>query len=117
MLSRSALATVLDRVLCGGALLVQLVVLYVPRGLDSDVPYADKVVHVAIFAAAVWTGRRIGLPTVVLALIFGMHAVVSELLQSALLAERSGTVSDVIANLVGVAVGLALPTRGGIIRA
>jgi hypothetical protein len=115
--SRSAVTTLFDRVLFGVALLVQQAVLYVPRGVDDGVPYADKVVHVVIFAAVVWTGRRIRLSAVVLTLIFGTHAVVSELLQSTLFAERSGTVSDVIANLVGVAVGLALPTRGGIIRA
>jgi hypothetical protein len=115
--SRSGRAALLNRVLFGGAIFVQVVVLYVPREVDGGVPYVDKAVHAAIFAAAVWTGRRINLPAAVLAVVFGAHAVVSELLQAALLPERSGTASDVIANLVGVAVGLALPIRGGIIRA
>lgn len=115
--SRSSHVALVDRLLFAGAVAIQFVVLYAPRGPDVGVPYVDKVVHVLIFAAVVWTGRRMGLPGVVLAVIFIAHAVVSELLQLMLLPERSGAVSDVFANLVGIAAGLAVPARGRIIRA
>jgi hypothetical protein len=110
---RSPGTRLVDRLLFAGAIVIQLIVLYVPRGPGVGVPYADKAVHVAVFAMVVWTGRRVGLPGVLLALIFVAHAVVSELVQVTLLPERSGEVSDVIADLVGVAVGLTVPARGG----
>lgn len=98
------------------AIAVQLVVLYAPRGTGGWIPYSDKVVHVAIFAAVVWAGRRVGVPGVLLAAIFLAHAVVSELVQAELLPGRSGSVTDVLADVVGVALGLALPVRRGIIE-
>ena len=98
------------------AIVVQLVVLYAPRGTGGGIPYLDKVVHVAIFAAVVWAGRRVGVPGLWLAAIFLAHAVVSEVVQAALLPGRSGSVTDVLADVVGVALGLALPVRRGIIE-
>jgi len=98
------------------AIAVQLVVLYAPRGTGGGIPYLDKVVHVAIFAAVVWAGRRAGIPGVVLAAIFLAHAVVSELVQAELLPGRSGSVTDVLADVAGVVLGLALPVRRGIIE-
>lgn len=90
------------------ALVVQLVVLYVPRVPDVGavaVPGGDKIVHAAVFAAVTFAGLRAGLsPAVVLA--FGaMHAVLSELLQHAVLPARSGDPLDVVADLAGVALG------------
>ncbi|MCM3660585.1 VanZ family protein [Georgenia satyanarayanai] len=96
------------------ALLVHLAALYVPRvpGDGPDLfPGADKVVHVGVFAlvvgAALWAGlpARWGVP---LAL---AHAVVSEVVQHVLLPARSGDPWDVLADVVGVALGWAVAAR------
>ena len=98
----------------GAALVVQLLVLYAPDpGTGGGaLPGLDKLVHVAVFAAAVWTGRAAGLPAVPLVAALAVHAGVSELVQGALLPGRDGDPLDVAADLVGVALGAVLPARG-----
>jgi uncharacterized membrane protein YjdF len=94
------------------ALAVQLVALYAPRAPSEGSAWGlDKVVHAALFAAVVWTGRRAGLPPLWLVLLCAIHAPVSELIQAHLLAHRDGTVGDALADLTGVAVGALLPIR------
>ncbi|HZI98301.1 MAG TPA: hypothetical protein VFD41_12330 [Actinomycetales bacterium] len=94
------------------ALVVQLVVLYWPRPVDAAaVPGLDKVVHVAIFAAAAMAGRRAGVPVRWLAAGLALHAVVSEVIQGTLLEGRSADPFDAVADLVGVAIGLAVARR------
>jgi hypothetical protein len=84
-----------------------LVVLYWPRQVsDGGIPYADKVVHVAIFAAVVVTGVFAGTPLAWLLGLLVADAISSELVQHWLLANRSGDLADIAADLVGVAVGL-----------
>lgn len=91
------------------AVVVQLVVLYLPSPPEGPgIPGLDKVVHVGVFAAPALAGVLGGLRPAVLGAALAAHAVVSELAQHALLAERSGDAWDVAADLVGVALGLAV---------
>ena len=74
-------------------------------------PGADKLVHAGLFAllaaTAVWRfGRR---PAVVVGLV--AYAVLSEVAQGLLLADRSGDPLDVVADLVGTAAGWLLGRR------
>jgi VanZ family protein len=100
--------------LFGIAVVVQLLALYVPRAPSEGGGHGvDKVVHAAIFAAVVWTGRRAGLPLLWLVVVSAIHGPLSELIQSHLLPHRDGSVNDALADLVGVAIGAVLPTRRG----
>jgi VanZ family protein len=104
------------RLLFVTAVLAQLAVLYWPSApeLGPLVPFADKIVHAVVFGVAVWTGRRAGIPVRALVVIFGVHAGLSEVLQDRLLDDRAGDRGDVIADLVGIALGSVLPrTRVG----
>lgn len=96
----------------GIALAVQLVALYLPRapseGGGHDV---DKLVHAAIFGAVVWTARRAGLPLGWVVLLCAVHAPLSEWVQSHFLPDRDGSVTDALADLVGVGLGSLVPVR------
>ena len=84
----------------------QLVVLYAPRAPSTGgVPGLDKVVHVLVFMAVVFIGLRAAAPRWLVALLSVVHAPVSELLQETLLANRSGDVGDLAADLVGCVLG------------
>lgn len=94
------------------AVVVQLAVLYWPRTPDvGGVPGLDLVVHLLVFGAVASTGRRAGVPVVPLLLALVAHAVLSEVVQGYLLAERSGDRRDVVADVVGAAAGLLLGRR------
>lgn len=104
------------RVLLGVAVVVQVLVLYLPDppsvgGGDGPLS-ADTLVHVAVFAAVAWTGRAAGVPAVLLVAALVGHAVVSEVVQHALLPGRTGDLTDVLADLAGVGLGLLVPVRG-----
>lgn len=91
------------------ALALQLVVLYLPSTpAGPGIPGFDKLVHAGIFllpaALGVLLGLRIGWLVVVLA----AHAVASELVQLTLLPERAGDVWDVVADLIGIALGVVV---------
>ena len=93
--------------------MVSVVLLFAPSGGggSSFPPGSDKVVHALIFAALAGTARwRFGAAATVLAAVAG-YAVVSELLQSALLSARSGDPYDVVADLVGALAGWLLARR------
>jgi VanZ family protein len=92
------------------ACVVNVAVLYSPQAGGSDIPYADKVVHVLLFAAVAFTGCRIGLPLRWLVAVLVLNAVTSELVQHFWLPERSGDVFDVVADVTGVALGAWLAT-------
>jgi len=86
-----------------------------PVGGGSGLPGADKVVHVGLFALLAATARlRFGGDRRVLVAL-GAYAVVSELVQAALLTTRSGDGWDVLADLIGVAAGWWL-TEGALRR-
>ena len=89
------------------ACLVHLVALYSPRspGPDTGIPYADKVVHVLLFAAVAYTGLRVGVPGRPLLGVLAVNAVLSEVLQYAVLSQRSGDAFDTVADLGGVVLG------------
>ena len=93
------------------AVLVSLAVLFAPA---SDVPSAppgvDKVVHGLIFLALALTGRWAGIRQSVLGAALISYAVVSELVQGLSPLERSMSVGDLLADVVGVVAGLALWT-------
>lgn len=85
---------------------VNLVVLYAPRTAPgSGIPYADKVVHLLVFAAVAYTGTKLRLPLGWLAGVLVLNAAVSELVQHYWLPQRSGDVFDAITDVVGVALG------------
>ena len=89
------------------ALAVQLVAIYVPRAPgEGGVPHLDKVVHATIFAVPVLAGLLAGLPRWPLVGLLGLHAAVSEELQSALLPHRDGSWQDASADLLGVVLGV-----------
>jgi VanZ family protein len=88
------------------AVLVSLYVLFAPSAGGAVLfPGADKLVHLALFALLAATTRwRFGGAAGLLAAVAG-YAVVSELVQALVLAERSGDVLDVLADLVGALAG------------
>jgi hypothetical protein len=89
------------------AVLANLLVLYWPRPVSQGgILYADKVVHIAIFAVVATTGVRARIPLAWLVGLLVAQAVGSELVQHWLLANRTGDPADVAADLVGVAVGV-----------
>ncbi len=102
------------RLVAVASFLVQLAVLYWPRPPDvgGGVPGLDLLVHVVVFAAVALAARRGGLPVLPVALALLAHAVLSEVVQDRLLAERTGSVVDVVADVVGTGVGLALAPVG-----
>lgn len=109
-------------VLAALAVAAQLWGLYRVTGSPSPpwFPYADKVQHLVGFALPVLLvllagelraaehGRRLGRAVVGAVVgLFTVHAVVSELVQGACYASRAGDPLDVLADVVGVALGLA----------
>ena len=86
--------------------MLSAVVLFGPSsGATPPFPGADKAVHLAVFALLAATARwRLGRSTALLAGLAG-YAAVSEVVQAVALAARSGDVLDVVADLVGVALG------------
>jgi len=91
------------------AVLVSFAVLFAPA---DEVPFAppgvDKVVHCALFAALALTGRWAGIGRRVLAVLLITYAAVSEVLQGMTALNRTASVADWLADVVGVLLGLAL---------
>jgi hypothetical protein len=97
-------------VAAGGALALQMLVLYAPSAPDvgdSALPL-DKVVHAAVFALATYALAAAGVSLGWVVGLMSAHAVVSELVQHRVLADRAGEPADVAADLVGVAIGVLL---------
>jgi hypothetical protein len=88
---------------------VSLAVLFAPA---SDVPSAppgvDKLVHATLFAALALTGRWAGIRPAALSVLLVGYAVASELIQGLTPLERSASVADGLADVVGICVGLAV---------
>lgn len=94
------------RLALGLAMVVQLVVLYSPRGVGGpQIAGLDKVVHILIFAAPVLAALMVGIGAAWVLAIFVVHGPVSELIQYFALPHRSGDVFDALADIAGVAIG------------
>lgn len=95
------------------AVMLQLAVLYWPRppSVPSGGLPLDKVAHLVVFALPVVALSAAGAPRRWVAAVMVGHAVASELAQQALLARRSGDPADVVADLIGVAVGALVAGR------
>ena len=86
---------------------LSLVVLFAPQGAgEPRFPHDYKVVHLALFAllaaSARWRADRTAVLLVVCA-----YAPLSEVVQAVALPYRSGDPNDVVADLLGVALGWA----------
>lgn len=91
------------------AIVLQLVVLYAPSTpAGPGLPGFDKFVHAGVFLLPAALGTLAGIRATWLAAALALHAIVSEVLQHLLLPARAGDVWDVAADLVGVAIGVAL---------
>lgn len=99
----------LRRVAFAGAVLLNLVVLLAPDpdAPGSGVPGLDKVVHAAVFALLTGTGLAAGLAARWFVPAVLAWAALSEVLQATLLPARSGDWRDLVADAVGVAIGVA----------
>ena len=87
-------------------------VLFTPRtGGDGLFDGSDKVVHLLLFALLAATTRwRFGSGLLGLGLV-AAYAVVSEVVQGALLSTRSGDAYDVVADLLGALLGWLVARR------
>ena len=95
--------------LLGLAVAVQVVVLYSPSSHGELLfPQADKVVHVLVFLVPAAVALLAGLRPAAVVALFAAQAVVSEVVQGTLLPARSGNAVDVVADLVGIALGVIL---------
>ncbi|MBK0332236.1 VanZ family protein [Brachybacterium sp. MASK1Z-5] len=102
------------RVLVAGVALLANIGFYLPSVPDTGPAgpvRIDTVYHVGVFALTVWAcgrllapARRFPIGWVVLAA--AAHAVLIEVLQGALLPHRSADPDDVLADLVGIAIGV-----------
>ncbi len=98
------------------AVLLQLWGLYRPSSPPSPpwFPYADKFEHAGGFALPVafilivaWLGGAFGVRYLLtVMMIFGAHAVVSEIIQHTFYAARTGDPFDVLADWCGIALGV-----------
>ncbi|GAB2547695.1 VanZ family protein [Brachybacterium huguangmaarense] len=89
---------------------------YLPRVPGAEpvgllVPMADKLVHVGVFALTVWAIGRVlaprrRFPIGWVALGALAHAVLVEAIQGALLPGRSASPGDVVADAIGIALGV-----------
>ena len=87
------------------AVLLSISVLFAP---PSDVPSAppgeDKLVHASLFGLLALTGRWAGVSRAVLAAVLVLYGAASEAIQG--LIGRDAAVGDLLADVVGVLVGL-----------
>lgn len=101
-----------DRMLFGAVVVTSLVVLFAPTAGGLPLfPYADKMVHLVLFAALAWSGRKAGLPVLPLAAGLMAYAVLSEVIQATVLPERGGEWTDVAADLIGITAGMLAGSR------
>ena len=91
------------------AVVVQLVVLYAPSAPSTGgAPLVDKGVHLLVFLVPTVLALRVGLPPRRVVALLATHAVLSEVVQGAVLPHRSGDPLDAVADLVGVGLGAML---------
>ncbi|WP_323099472.1 VanZ family protein [Intrasporangium sp. YIM S08009] len=91
------------------AVVVQLAVLYWPVvTVEGPVSWTDKVVHLLVFAVPTWAVGRATGSVRLAAVVFAVHAPLSEVVQHVALPGRSGDVWDAVVDLVGVGLGAAV---------
>lgn len=96
------------------ALLVSAVVLFTPGNAVPTGPWwSDEAVHVVVFALLAATGSALPLPPAPLAAGMACYAAFSEVVQALAVPRRSGSLTDLLADLAGIAVGLALAASRG----
>ena len=97
----------LSRGAFGAAVLVSVVVLFAPAGdVPSAPPGVDKLVHLLLFAVLAVTGRWAGVRLGVLTVLLAGYAALSEVLQAVTPLARSGSPADLLADVVGIAIGV-----------
>jgi hypothetical protein len=88
-------------------LVVQLISLYSPEVPGApQIAGLDKVIHILIFAAPALAALMAGLSAPWVIGILAVHAPVSELIQHFALSHRSGDPFDMMADFVGIAIGV-----------
>lgn len=98
------------RLLFWGALAVQVYLLYLyPAGDDGGLPlpHLDKLVHAVMFMVPAALGVLLRFPPWLVGVALAAHAVASELVQYFWLPARGGDPWDVVADWIGVILGLA----------
>ena len=98
----------LARRVFAGLLLVSLVMFLLPADDLSPNAPNDKVTHLLTFAALAISGRWAGVSLLSLLVGLTAYAAVTELLQAVLPINRHGDLRDLVADVGGVLVGLAL---------
>lgn len=95
-----------------GAVLLSMLVLFTPGGRVPAGPWwADDVVHVVVFALLASTGRMVPVRWPVMTVGLTGYAGLSEVVHAVAPLHRTGSVLDVLADLVGIGLGL-LGMRG-----
>lgn len=98
----------LARTVFAGLLVATTVMMLLPREeLSSHAPN-DKVSHLVTFVVLALAGRWARVPWVALAIGLAAYAAATEVLQAVLPVNRHGDVRDLLADLVGLLLGLAL---------
>lgn len=102
------------------SMVAALIILFTPAsGVPTGFEHSDKIIHFALFAALAYSSRVAAISAARTAVWTIAFAGLSELLQAILPLGRSGSVSDALFDVLGVAVGLAVavvfaPTRPAI---
>lgn len=95
----------------GLALVISAVLLFSPGSrVPTDPPWADEATHLLVFAVLAVTGLRCPVPARTLLGVLAGYAAASELVQVLLPIDRSGTVRDVLVDVVGVGLGAVVLT-------
>lgn len=90
-----------------GAVLLSMLVLFTPGGRVPGGPWwADDVVHVSVFALLASTGRMVPVRWPVMTVGLAGYAALSEVVHAVAPLHRTGSVLDVLADLVGIGLGL-----------
>ncbi|MGW6276676.1 VanZ family protein [Kribbella sp. NPDC055071] len=95
------------------AVALQLYGVYAPKepAPDTGIPMADKFAHLFLFGSVAFLGLKARVPARWLLGALVANAVLSELAQHYLLPQRDGDVFDVLADVIGVALGAWLGFR------
>lgn len=88
------------------ALAIHFIALYSPGSAEQLGPSGvDKLVHICLFALIVTPALLLGFPVVPVICLAVAQAGVSEVLQAVWIPNRSGDILDLVADLLGIALG------------